>query len=203
MANDISHAKSLVWVKLEHASDQILELVGEKSSWFTVGVSFPEKIGSICGKKLVVHVITVGHLEWWMLSQHYEENNSTGEQVNYLSLVWLLVKNLWCHVSWSTNHRPAETGSVPSFKWACESKIDKFHVEILIEKNIFGLQISVGESLGVEIVETKEHLLEVVSADLFAEWTSVCDVVKELTTKDRFLSDVSDWDFVSAFLILD
>ena len=60
-----------------------------------------------------------------------------------------------------------------------------------------------GESLGVEIVEAKEHLLEVVSADLFAEWTSVRDIVKELTTKDRFLGDVSDWDLVSAFLILD
>ena len=139
MANDISHAKSLVWVKLEHACDQILELIGEKSSRFTVGMCFPEKIRSICGKKLVVHVITVGHLERWVLSQHDEEDNSASEQVNYLSLVWLLVKNLWCHVSWSTNHRPTETCSVSSFKWACESKIDKFHVEILIEKNILGL----------------------------------------------------------------
>jgi len=192
-----------VWVKLEHASDQILELVGEETSWLAVGVSFPEKIGSICGKKFVVHVITVGHLEWWMLSQHDEEDNSTCKQVNNLSLVWLLIKNLWCHVSWSTNHRSAETGSISSFKRACESKIDKFHVEILIEKNILGLQISMCESLGVEVMEAEEHLLEVVSADLFGEWTSVCNVVKELTTEDWFLSDVSNWNLVSAFLILD
>ena len=192
-----------MWVKLEHASDKILELVGEESSWFAVGVSFPEKIGSICGKKLVVHVITVGHLEWWVLSQHDEEDNSASKQVNDLSLVWLLVKNLWCHVSWGTNYRPAETGSISSFKWACESKIDKFHIEILIEKNVLRLQISMGETLRVEVVKTKEHLLEIVSADLFGEWTSVCDVVKELSTKDWLLSDVSDWDLVSAFLILD
>jgi len=72
MTNDISHAKSLVWVELEHASDKILKLVGKESSWLAVGVSFPEKIRSICGEKFVVHVITVGHLEWWMLGQHDE-----------------------------------------------------------------------------------------------------------------------------------
>jgi len=115
----------------------------------------------------------------------------------------LFVKNLWCHVSWSTNHRSTETGSISSFKRACESKIDKFHIEILIEKNIFGLQISVGESLGVEIVKAKQHLFEVVPANLFCEWTSVCDIVKKLTSKNWLLSDVSDWDLVSAFLILD
>jgi len=59
----------------------------------------------------------------------------------------------------------------------------------------------VGESLGVEVVKAKQHLLEVVSADFLRECASVCHIVEELTTEHRLLSDVSHWNLFSALLV--
>ena len=55
-----------------------------------------------------------------------------------------------------------------------------------------------GETLGVDVVNTQEHLLEVELADIFFERTRVSDVIEELTASDHLLSDVCDLDLLSA-----
>lgn len=56
------------------------------------------------------------------------------------------------------------------------------------------------ETVLVNVMQTKEHLLEVVAADVFAEGTTIRNVVEELSSSYCFLCDVGDWDLLAVFV---
>jgi len=68
VANDIGNAKTLVWVELEHAGDQVLELLRVEALRLTLRIRMrlPEEIGSVRGEQLVVVILLVGHAEGWV-----------------------------------------------------------------------------------------------------------------------------------------
>ena len=57
------------------------------------------------------------------------------------------------------------------------------------------------EALGVDVVDTLEHLLEEVTADGLSEGARVGNVVEKLTSWDHFLSDVGNLDLLSTLLV--
>ena len=57
------------------------------------------------------------------------------------------------------------------------------------------------ETLGVDVVDTHEHLLEVVFANSLVEGAGVCNIVKELTAGDHLLSDVGDFNGGAVLLV--
>ena len=57
------------------------------------------------------------------------------------------------------------------------------------------------EALGVDVMDTHEHLLEVVFANCLVEGAGVCDIVKELTTRDHLLGDVGDFNGGAILLV--
>ena len=67
-------------VELEHASDQILELLRIEAFGLAlrVGVSLPEEVGSVSGKELVVVILFVSHAEGRMSRVKDEENHTKG-----------------------------------------------------------------------------------------------------------------------------
>ena len=56
------------------------------------------------------------------------------------------------------------------------------------------------EALGVDIVDTKEHLLEVVLCDGLREGSRVRDVIEELSTRDHLLGNVGNLNGRAIFL---
>ena len=56
-----------------------------------------------------------------------------------------------------------------------------------------------GETLRVDVVDTEEHLLEVVLGDRLGEGARVRDGIEELTTRDHLLGDVGDLDGRTVF----
>ena len=54
-----------------------------------------------------------------------------------------------------------------------------------------------GEALGVDVVQSLQHLLEVVAADALAECARIGHVVEELTSQDWLLCNVCHWDLVA------
>ena len=58
-----------------------------------------------------------------------------------------------------------------------------------------------GEALRVDVVESLQHLLEVVAADALAERASIGHVVEELTSQDWLLCNVCHWDLVATLFI--
>lgn len=93
----------------------------------------PEEVRSLRSKELVVHVVAVGHAEWWVLRKHDKEDNTDGEEVDNLTLVWVLVENFRGHVSGCSDDRPVEAASITSFERACESEINDLNVVILVQ----------------------------------------------------------------------
>jgi len=130
-----------------------------------------------------------------MLCVHDEKDNGCGEEVGHLSLVWLLLEDFRSHVAWRSDDRLVESASISAFKRACEAKVDYLQIVIVvIKKDVFWLQIAVRETVLVDVVESKQHLLKVVSANFLVERSAVGHIVEQLTALDGFLSDVGDWD---------
>ena len=63
MADDFSDTEALVRVELEHASDQILELLREEAFLLALRMGLPEEVGPVSRKKLVEVVLNVGGTE--------------------------------------------------------------------------------------------------------------------------------------------
>ena len=82
-----------------------------------------------------------------MLGHHNKQNDSTCEEINYLTLIWLLFKDFRCHISWCANYRSVEAATVSSLKWTCEAEIYDFDIVILIKQDVLGFQVTVGETL--------------------------------------------------------
>jgi len=171
MSNDISDTKTLMRVELKHACKEILELFRVEAFWLAlrIGVSLPEEVRSVSGKKLVIVIFFVGHSEGRVTGVQDEENYSEGEEINNLSLIRLSRENLRCHVSRSTDDRFVGARSVTSFKRACKTEIDNLNIVHFVKENILRLEISMREALGVDVVNTLKHLLEEILADVFLE----------------------------------
>lgn len=91
VADNVSHRKSLVGVQLEHARDQILELLGEEAGLVALAVHLPEKVSSVRGEQLIEGVGGLSLGEGWVLGVQDKQNNTEGEEVDDVALVGLLV----------------------------------------------------------------------------------------------------------------
>ena len=62
------------WLELEHALDEVFELLGEELvlTRLALRVVLPEKIGSVGGYHFVKWVALLGGCEWGMLCNHDE-----------------------------------------------------------------------------------------------------------------------------------
>lgn len=105
MTNNVSNAESLVRVELQHACDEVLEVISVESNWLAVGVrvGLPEQVGPVGGDQLVVLVLFVGHAEGRVTRVQDEEDNSECEQIDNLALVSLFQKNFRGHVTSGAN----------------------------------------------------------------------------------------------------
>ena len=165
-------------MELEHGGDQVLELIRVEAFCLAVGVRLPEEVGPVSGEELVVVVVLISSGEGRVAGVQDEDNDANGEQVNNLTLVWLLGQDLGSHVAWGTDARSVRTRAITALQGACEAKVDDFNVIELVEEDVLWLQVSVREALRVDIVDSLEDLLEVVSADSSREGTGVSDVVE-------------------------
>ena len=117
-----------------------------------------------------------------MLGVQDKQNHTECKKVDNVALVWLTIQNFWSHVRGCSDHGVVETRAVSSFELGGETEIDNLGVEFLVEQDIFGFEITMGEAVGMEIVETHQNLFEVKSADLVAEGTGGSNEVEELAT---------------------
>lgn len=72
------------WVKLEHALDQVLEVITEefKSVLLVLAMGLPEDVSSVSSDASVEWVRWLSSSEWWMLGNHDEQDNRSSEQIN-------------------------------------------------------------------------------------------------------------------------
>ena len=139
MSDDIGSAETLVRVDVEHAANQILEILREKvlGPLLMDGVSLPEEVRSIADEVFVVLVLLSGHAERRTSCVEDEKNHTKGEKIYNLALVWLAGEYLWSHVAWGTDQGPVMSGAITSLKRASEAEIGNLYFIIIVEKDVF------------------------------------------------------------------
>lgn len=85
---------------MEHALDEVFELLREVGlfTWLVLAVGSPENVSSVGGQASVEGIVWLSSGEWWVLSDHDEENDGRGEQIYRFSFVWLFKMDFWGHV---------------------------------------------------------------------------------------------------------
>ena len=200
MTDDVSDHGSSVRVSLEEHRHQVNEAVTEEASCVVPPVLLPELLDAVPIDQAVVVVRWVGHVEGWVSSLEGEEDHSEGEEVSVVPLVWLLLKDLWCHVAWCADHRVRESGAITSFKLAGEAEIDQLDVVVLVEEDVLRLEVAVREALGVDVEEAEEELATVELDDGLREGAVIHDVVEELTTFNKLLDNICNTLLLSVFV---
>jgi len=98
--------------------------------------------------------------------------------------------DFWSHVEGGSQISSLDSASVVSFKRSSESKVRDLDVESQIEEDVFWLEISVGESSLVDVVDAFDHLTEKVSREFISKLPSFHEEVEHLSPLREFEDDV-------------
>jgi len=121
-----------------------------------------------------------------MAGVHNEEDHCGGEKIYHTALIGLMRVDFRGHVALCAEVGFQGATSVTTLQRSCEAEISDTQVVILVEQKVFRLQVAVSDTLGMDVVEALEKLLEVVAANGLAEIASGQDKIKELATRDKF-----------------
>ena len=86
--------------------------------------------------------------------------------------------NFWCHVAFSSELGLGIATSISSLSRGSEAEIGNLQVEILVEKYILWLKISVSNTLIVNIFKSIDQLMEVESGNRIRESTGGGNIVE-------------------------
>lgn len=86
--------------------------------------------------------------------------------------------DFWCHVVQCTTSGLESTGVISSLDWGGETKVSDLQIVVFVEQQIFRLEVSVGNSHLVAVVESLKKLFEEVTSKWLFKSTSVGNVVE-------------------------
>ena len=82
------------------------------------------------------------------------------------------------HKTKRANDATVDAGAITALDWTSEAKVNNLDIIVLIEKHILALEITMRETTRVDVVDSLDELLGVVSGDTLAEGPRVCDEVE-------------------------
>ena len=194
-----------VWaLKLKHTLDQVLKLLTEVSffAWFVLAVGSPENVSSVSSQTPVEWVIWLGGGEWWMLSNHDEQNDRWGEKIYRFSLVWLFEMDFWCHVVECTELGVEIASTISSLDWSSKTEICYLENVVLIEEKVLWFEISVRESVLMAVIETAHELFKVVSCDVLLKPSWYGNEVEKFSSEGQFEDNIADSPALSRQLLV-
>lgn len=165
VADDVNEVETVGGVRVQHGSDQVFKVITEIVVALRLAVILPEEVLSIVHEVLVVGVRGVSLLKWWVTGKQDEQDDAQGEQISLVTLVLVFLEELWAHVGHCAQVSLEEAASIPASGWGCEAPISNFDVELLIEHDVLGFQVTVTHAFVVCVVHRLEDLLEVSAAD--------------------------------------
>ena len=159
MADDVSNVETVLWVVLEHHSHEIHEVFREEAFGLELSMGEPESGASIVTDQFVEVIFFVGppH-EGRATTDHDEEDDSSCKEIDVRSVVVFALEDLGRHVTWSANIARVEASAITTLKRAAETKVNKFDVEVVIEQNVFGFKVPVGEALRVQVADGAQNV---------------------------------------------
>jgi len=130
-------------------------------------VRFPENVSAVARDVIVESVGGEGMSERRVAGHHDKEDDSCSKEIDNLTLIRSFLVKLRSHVHLSSEFSVKLATSVTTFSRSSEAEVSNLDVEILSDEHVLGLQISVGNALRVHVMESREHLSEVVATNFF------------------------------------
>ena len=122
----------------------------------------PENVCSVGGQTSVEWVCRSSGSERWMLSNHDEENDSCGENVDRFTFVWLFQMDFRRHVVKCSKNCLEVALSISPHGWCSEAKVCDFESILSIQQNVLRFEISMAHLVLVAVVEPLQNLFEVI-----------------------------------------
>ena len=102
------------------------------------------------------------------------------------SVVLLSLFNLWGHVG----HSASVGAQRVDLAEGREAEVSHFQIHVIVDKNVFQLQVSVNNPLAVHVLEHLEHLVQEETTTVLAHTAEGLADVEEKPTCDVFEQDV-------------
>lgn len=179
LAETVLGTKSLCFIFFEHLPDEILGLFRVLSIRIFLAVR-EHKFRRLYF--LLHFLLTELAEEWDITKHHFESHDADSPPVDSVIMASPFVY-LWRHILRCTNPRFTRLAVT---KIACKSEINDFQESVLIDEDVLKFQISVRNSLLMEIADT-EHDLSDIKLDLFLVESLFLYIVfvKLCTTNER------------------
>lgn len=167
MLANILHSKPFLRIGLQDAFHHISYIFGDEARNFEVSIQdLFVQIGRICVFK--------GQIA----TNESEKDDSHTPNVNLGSMIALSSNHFRCSVTWRS---AGCLQSLASLVGIGETKIDNFHVLVVVEKQIFRLQISVHNIELVQVFDTGNYLVEKLDGLRLFDPLILDNVVKKFT----------------------
>jgi len=186
---NLGNRQSVDGVKSQHIVHKRLEFLAIKVLRLRALMSLPEILVFASANLLVVLILRSSSAEGESTTNHNEQNDTSSKKINSRALIRLLKVDLGSHISLGTQNSVQVRSLLMTLNHSSVTKIGDLQIEVLVQKEVLRLEISVADAVVVAILDTFDELLEVSSSQSLAEISHGDDVLKELTTFNDFHDD--------------
>ena len=106
----------------------------------------PKEVRPVSSQELIVAIVLAGLRKGWVARTHGEEDDTKGEQVDDLALVWLLHEDFGGHISRRADLRAIDARAIAALERACEAEVDNLDIVVFVKEDILWLEVTMRES---------------------------------------------------------
>lgn len=152
-------------LRLQHRSNELTNFKREKVGLLALLVNLPEVVRLIFFDQLVVNVAFLGHNEWRMASDHQEEHDAGGEDIDGSTVIGNTIMHLGRHEVGSAKLRLEQACGV-LVRVGTHAEVNNLQVVVFVEEHDFRFEVAMDDAFAMAIVEALYELLEVVAREL-------------------------------------
>lgn len=164
MADDLSQRHAISGLIRKHDGHHVNKFFREESWLMCLLVSFPEQVLPIAMEKSVKRITWGCLIERWVSCVHDEQDYTNSKQIDFLTLVRWRMRHLGCLVALGAHSSLQTALSIASFHGCCKTEINDPQIVILVNKDIFRLEIAMANTFHVAGMQGHEQLLQVKAA---------------------------------------
>ena len=184
MSSDLFDVGAKVAVIAEELEDEVLEFITQTSAVDLLEVS----VVLVREKQVVEVFLLAGLFEGEDALHDNEKDDSDWEHVDILTLVRLALLDFGSHVG----HGAAVAIELVDVFVACKTEVGQFEVQLVVNENIFELQVAMDHSAAVHVIDWVEHLVQEKPSSVLTHGAHGLAKVEKKATLDELHNDVDE-----------